>query len=243
MDGASFDRVSRRLAGVTSRRAAIAVVLAGLAGGVAVADAGAAQTCRVFNRKCVRNTQCCSGVCETRRSVPRIRRNRCACPAPRLVCGGQCIDPKTDIAHCGACGDACDGLADTCVAGACACGDDDACDADIADACLNGACVCGAGPACTGGKTCVDGVCQPPDCTIAQGARLCVVTTERDVIQVVWDGQANGPDCTASDQCQAFRAECASTETCFCAASLRLPGNGLLAWSGCHAYPTANLQN
>ena len=44
-----------------------------------------------------------------------------ACPAGQSLCGGACVDPQTDVAHCGGCGMACSpaGATGACVMGAC----------------------------------------------------------------------------------------------------------------------------
>jgi len=47
------------------------------------------------------------------------------CAAPRLVCEARCIDPRTDVDHCGRCGERCRSSMDTCIAGICTRDDDD----------------------------------------------------------------------------------------------------------------------
>jgi hypothetical protein len=45
-----------------------------------------------------------------------------SCPAPLVVCGADCVDPRTSVAHCGGCGKACPVAANgdpTCTNGTC----------------------------------------------------------------------------------------------------------------------------
>jgi len=93
----------------------------------------------------------------------------CACPPKSTTCGGSCVDPKTDSAHCGSCDTGC-GAGTRCAAGACL---PTACDGGACDplsVCYQGGCVEAAcvGVACTGGQRCTAGVCVCP-----QGQVLC----------------------------------------------------------------------
>ena len=72
MDGSSFDRITRRMAVTTSRRAGIASLLAGALGiaGVSAADAirgarrrGEKLACRADLATCTTSEECCSGDC------------------------------------------------------------------------------------------------------------------------------------------------------------------------------------
>jgi len=60
------------------------------------------------------------------------------CPAGFTKCGDVCVDPTSDVDHCGACDNACGGLSGretSCIAGACGCGKgDDVCVDLAADA-------------------------------------------------------------------------------------------------------------
>lgn len=121
MDGTRFDDVARRFGRMLDRRRVLAAVAAIGAAGVAGVDAvGAAprRTCRPVAASCLRGRECCSGICETRRTAPRNRRNRCVCPAGEIACGMECVDPSSNKNHCGACGNVCPG---TCVSGVCTC--------------------------------------------------------------------------------------------------------------------------
>jgi len=44
----------------------------------------------------------------------------CACPAPKVDCNGVCVDPTTDAANCGSCGNVC-GQNEICAGSSCAC--------------------------------------------------------------------------------------------------------------------------
>ena len=122
MKQATFDGLSRRLAAQRSRRGMLGA-LVGLAVGAGVATGAEARpgrrvVCRALGQKCLRNDQCCSARCDTARSTPRSRRNRCICNPGEVVCGGDCavLDSSTD--HCGACGIACP-EGGICVSGVC----------------------------------------------------------------------------------------------------------------------------
>ena len=96
MDGAGFDRLARALGARGTRRGVLATaagLVAAVAGGAALADDGGAngrRTCRPVYAGCTKNGQCCSGLCETRRTTPRNHRNRCACPERIAICNGSC---------------------------------------------------------------------------------------------------------------------------------------------------------
>jgi hypothetical protein len=85
---------------------------------------------------------------------------------PHIHCGNGCVDTKSDIGNCGACGKVCPGIANgtaTCSSSGCG----TACNAGYA--LCKGVCVqtatdsanCGGcGIACHGKKTCVAGSCH-----------------------------------------------------------------------------------
>jgi len=88
-------------------------------------------------------------------------------------CDGQCVDPQTDRANCGACGNACP-ADESCVSGVCllpceggltACpdGGEQACVDTDADETNCGAC----GLDCRAGRPCVGGHCTVPNCAQA----------------------------------------------------------------------------
>jgi hypothetical protein len=92
------------------------------------------------------------------------------CPSPFERCGGDCVDPRTDEDHCGACGEACD-PGEVCVDGTCevTCGSglvgcggsciDPLSDPDHCGA--SGSCKgADAGAACEQDEACVDGACS-----------------------------------------------------------------------------------
>ncbi len=114
-----------------------------------------------------------------------------ACPPPQQLCGGACVDVRSDDAHCGDCGAACDD-GGRCVDGECA----PPCAAG--ERLCGGVCVspgdpsacgpqCARCPAPAGGEAlCVDGVCEArcPD-----GALLC------DGVCAACDGPVDGSAC------------------------------------------------
>jgi hypothetical protein len=120
MDGQRFDQMARWVERAVTRRSALAGMLGLAAAGLTVtgAEAAARLTCRPVAASCLRNAQCCSGLCDTRRTTPRNRRNRCVCPDGTVRCGTTCADLMTDDNNCGACGHVCAG---TCVSGICTC--------------------------------------------------------------------------------------------------------------------------
>ena len=86
------------------------------------------------------------------------------CPVGTAPCGGACVNPNTDAANCGACGNAC-GSTQSCVNGACscpppllACGQ--ACSNTATDVAHCSACnvACSAGQVCAGTCTCQAGL-------------------------------------------------------------------------------------
>lgn len=179
MDGSRFDEMTSRLSVAATRRRALGVV-AGLLGGAVVAGEAAAgpasvprQVCRPAGIGCTRDTQCCAGMCETGRLLPRTRRNRCACPEGLVGCGSQCVDTQTDVANCGACGAAC-ASGESCLGGDCVspidCETYDGSRLDTAHICLQstdeGGDVLAIGGSCSGyqprdGEACVSNA----DCT------------------------------------------------------------------------------
>ena len=174
MEGHRFDELTRELAVSATRRR----VLAGLAGGLATAlglRRAGAQGCAAYGRVCAY-----SGCCTTPGADCVCYRNghcRCLCPAGTAACAGNgvtvCVDLRTDLANCGACGAACAPGA-LCVEGACRdcgvpglpCCTGTACDAGLR--CIGNECVaCGAPPhpccegdVCTAPAVCVQNFCQ-----------------------------------------------------------------------------------
>jgi len=125
MDGQQFDALSRLFAATTNRRRTLrGLAVIALGGGATLATAtggdAANRTCRLAGQKCVKDNQCCSQDCDTARTTPRARRNRCTC-GDLATCKGVCVDTQTDRNNCGGCGNVCD--ADwECTGGQCTCG-------------------------------------------------------------------------------------------------------------------------
>ncbi len=224
MDGTRFDALSRALAATSNRRSTLrgiaAVVLGGGAAGLVASDSVAAgRTCRIAGQKCVGNRQCCSGVCDTARTTPRARRNRCTC-GDLASCGSACIDTQTSHDHCGACNHAC-GADWVCIAGDCTCEGETTCDG----ACCNNSCVdldtdadncgacgnsCGANHICSAGKCYL--TCTPPatgsgDCG---NPTACMIDSNGNVYNIdnwsTFDGEGCGDEggaaCPAGQVCR-----------------------------------------
>lgn len=100
MDGSHFDDLTRALA--ISRRGALKHLLAGLvagAGGLLGAGMAAGQGCEPVRRRCVADTDCCSGLCDP-------ATGRCVCAAGTEECSGDCIpldQYQSDAENCGGC--------------------------------------------------------------------------------------------------------------------------------------------
>jgi hypothetical protein len=120
------------------------------------------------------------------------------CPAGQTLCGGRCVDTRSDPANCGTCGNVCTG-GQVCSAGACMRG---SCPTGTTD--CSGACVdtqtsvtnCGAcGRACPAGQACVSGRCV---CT--SGTTLCGGTCVNTATDPANCG-ACGRACSAGTMC------------------------------------------
>jgi hypothetical protein len=229
MESSRFDAISRVLATRIGRRRLVAAALGLAATGAGFDAASAADSrrsyCRALNTTCTRGNQCCSGFCDTGVLRHRTRINKCACPADTTACNGRCIDPTSDVKHCGGCGLACD--------------------ATVADVCSDSTCSCGEGPACTNSKTCENGVCVAPPIEFAQGD--CDTGISEAVPYCV--GNASGEDwlalCEAADgifdetylcqtdaECQSIYANCGDPDIrCDCSLSVRQVGGerGIIA--------------
>jgi len=96
MDGNRFDALTRMLGATATRRTGIAAMAAALLGvAPTVADARPVRrrvVCRSLGVGCTRADQCCSGVCDTRRTAPRSVRNRCGCADGKTACGAVCCE-------------------------------------------------------------------------------------------------------------------------------------------------------
>lgn len=67
-----------------------------------------------------------------------------SCSGQTTCCAKACVNTQTSLAHCGACGKACDPA--------------------VSDTCASGVCRCGSSAACTSGHICDSGTCVcPPD--------------------------------------------------------------------------------
>ena len=187
MDRKRFDELACRLA-VSAPRRRVVAALVGVLGGGGVARAVAAGfgqrrgVCRPAGVGCSRNAQCCSAECATSRSLPRNRRNRCACiPA----CEGRVCGNDGCGGVCGACADG-----DGCSGGAClpredCSGYEGALDPDYITWCLTTTegtpalslnCLRTSGTPCTSSTDCADVVGRPGDVAVcATSYTMCML--------------------------------------------------------------------
>ena len=151
-------------------------------------DAQDRRNCGACGHDCGPGGVCSMGVCSTSE-----------CFAPRITCGGACVDPMTNDAHCGACGRAC-AMTQHCRSGSCV--DRAGCmpgQTDCGFACADlttdhancGAC----SVMCPVDQTCTDGVCHCPGTTY-QCAAHCV------------DRQTDASHCGMCDNVCAGGARC-----------------------------------
>jgi hypothetical protein len=118
-----------------------------------------ANNCGMCGKKCDAGQACTNGMCK--------------CPgAGEFVCGDACVNTNTDPMHCGSCDIAC-ASGEMCCSGKCAnlqtsmdscgmCGKK--CDATASDACMAGACKCGDNAACEPGFLGIGGTCSSGRC-------------------------------------------------------------------------------
>lgn len=132
---------------------------------------GACEPCAT-GKGCAKNADCDSKACVNGTCVE-------GCPAPLLVCGASCVDPRHDSSHCGRCDQRCPS-GTRCLAGQCGVicdGTTSLCQGRCVDT-LNDVAHCGGcDQPCAPGATCVQGQCRPP-CGVGQAfcAGECVMT-------------------------------------------------------------------
>jgi len=96
---------------------------------------------------------------QTRGAGWRCQSGQCVCGS---LCAGVCVDPQTDPANCGSCGNRC-AENGSCVAGVCGCGGGLAlCGKSCVDLGTDAANCGGCQRACTGGMVCSGGACACP---------------------------------------------------------------------------------
>ncbi len=207
MDGTSFDALAKRLATRVTRRRAVAGLL-GLAGGVGALTAttdAATRRCRLAGDKCVNPAQCCTGLCDQRRSIPRGQRNRCICPSGLISCKGYCTQLGTEE-NCSRCGDACHAT-QVCEDRTCVCPDPDTTWCRGANACVPlasdeqncGRCgrKCGPTQVCDNG-TCI---CPDPDTVFCRSVNTCVPLGTEENCLACGDACGAGEGCCGSAGC------------------------------------------
>jgi len=71
--------------------------------------AGACTACGGLDQPCCRNAGCLpAGAGASCTGTAGAADSKCVCPAGSLTCEGECVDPRSDEANCGACGTACE---------------------------------------------------------------------------------------------------------------------------------------
>ena len=100
MDGERFDAIAKATA-TASRRQALRLLVAALGGalGLLGQDAGATEFgCKLVDRRCDKDADCCSGACRRRRPGGRLRCRKTTNPDP--ACAGSdtcCSGPTCDV--------------------------------------------------------------------------------------------------------------------------------------------------
>ena len=152
MEGDSFDRLARRIAGGASRRSLLRSPVALFAASVADRLNREAGTDAAASPFPSHNTQTPPGQpSQNRSAAARARRGKKKkCKSGTRRCGKRCVNTSNDPAHCGACDSACF-ASETCVSGECLV----KCEGSATDPANCGAC----GNACALGETCVAGAC------------------------------------------------------------------------------------
>ncbi|MCA9607036.1 MAG: hypothetical protein KC619_15630 [Myxococcales bacterium] len=112
-----------------------------------------------------------------------VRPDGGACPGTAIACGAACVDPASDVAHCGGCDHAC-APAESCVSGICLCpagdpacaapplGNPDRCGGRSCrsdQVCRGDTCVCRPGLTAVGDR-CVDLASDPDNCGMVGNA-------------------------------------------------------------------------
>jgi hypothetical protein len=112
---AQLDDLARAVADGVPRRVVVGRIAAFMAAFL-IGDPDLA----VGRKKCPRGRKRCGDICCKPGYVCKTKngKERCVCPAPKKVCGGRCVDTRTDERNCGHCGHRC-GTGETCVAGTC----------------------------------------------------------------------------------------------------------------------------
>jgi hypothetical protein len=158
MDHYRFDSLTRSIALATSRRGALRVLAATIAGGGlgAVTRLASARACRLVGETCGDRDRCCSG------SSCSPQSQRCVCRPGLTNCGGTCVDLRTDDRNCGECSAACDDGV-SCCEGQCSVSPDDGtacCNGEFANTTESDDHCGGCGQACPAGTHCCNSRCR-----------------------------------------------------------------------------------
>jgi hypothetical protein len=161
-DESRLDVLARGLAAGMSRREALRAGGAALIGAAMITPADAVAK---LTGHCPHGRVHCHGKCCPKGEVclpPKHKggTRRCGCPKHHTRCAGKCVDTKSNVHNCGACGHSC-GAGQTCTGGVCT-----GCPAGMVS--CSGVCVtlasdhqnCGAcGHACASVEVCASGKC------------------------------------------------------------------------------------
>jgi len=91
MDASRFDRLTRTLVGMRSRRHLLAALLAGLTGSISGnSPTRAGSGCKNVGRKCQRAKECCSGICKGKKGKKRCKGHDSQGCQPKQG-GGVCV--------------------------------------------------------------------------------------------------------------------------------------------------------
>jgi hypothetical protein len=211
MDSSRFDRLSRSLAGATTRRAALLALLGGLLPFV-VSAAGTGATGRRSNHRGHRGRgpdarsdrargRDQRGGAQAEKKKPKKKKKASPCPRAKSRCGALCVDTASDASNCGSCGAAC-AAGQTCRGGTCTCNGERCTGCCDGMTCLPGAseAQCGSGGvaclACSGGRTCENGSCACPP-----GHDVCADTCVDRQTNLSHCGEC-GRGCAQSETCR-----------------------------------------
>jgi hypothetical protein len=116
---AGLDDLARAVSTGIPRRSALRQI-AGFVATVVLGGPAEALGASTRKKKCPKGHVRCGSRCCRKGYACTTHKGRktCTCAKPKKVCSGTCIDPRSDVAHCGSCGTKCKS-GQTCVKGKC----------------------------------------------------------------------------------------------------------------------------